>query len=229
MTSLHSKQSGFTLIELLIVTLLLSLIMAVGTYSYSLFVDNWQKELGNFNRTKNFTVSVQRVDRLLENVYPYVLIKNNAEAGLLFVGSKSGLLSVTYNGLFNDGSPEVFRISKIENENGRFDLIYQAMSLKYVNIIHEDQPIEFTHKVEIVKDVSDVDFNYYGWSSFRLKSQSTNNEQPKWSSKYSALNTQLLPEKMTMTIKRDNKSVILRYAYDLESERWLSSYSDSET
>lgn len=228
---IKTNQLAFTMVELLIVTLLLSMIMAVGTYSYSLFTTKWQKELGNFNHTNQLSMNIQKIERILSNIQPYVLRKKNAEPGFFFIGSGTSLLAVTHDALFSSGVSEAFRLSAIKNTSGKFDLVYQSMPLLNTNITTEKQTIEFVNRITLLNNLDNIYFRYYGWPSFRIKSDRTveNLTLKKWYETFSGLDNQLTPEKLELFIVIGEKKLTFVIELDKEPERWLSNYFDSDT
>ncbi|WP_108947129.1 PulJ/GspJ family protein [Shewanella halifaxensis] len=102
MISLAIKERGFTLIELLISTALLSLILFIASFSYSLFATNWNKKMGSYDETTQFVRSVELAKRVLQSTVPLVINKSNAKKGLYFIGTSSSITAVSGYGFFSD-------------------------------------------------------------------------------------------------------------------------------
>jgi prepilin-type N-terminal cleavage/methylation domain-containing protein len=227
---LIDSQKGFTLIELLIVTTILSLLMFIGAYSYSLFTNKWQSELGQFNHSNQQIMGFSRLKTLLTNIIPYVIIKDNKQPAFFFIGAKDSLLSITHDGLFSNDGAEAFRLSVVKTKTGKFNLLYQAKTLADMAILTESQNINFDHQLLLAEQFDEISFSYFGWYSFFEKqkvSAEYNPKLPRWSEKFSGLDKQLIPEKITVNLKQDGKTMTLLISLDQKVERLLAPYFDN--
>jgi len=219
------KQGGFTLVELLISTTILSLLMLLGTYSYSLFTNKWQDELGQFSQANEQSMNFQRLQTVLESVMPYVVRKDNRQPGFFFVGGENLMLAVTQNGLFTTDAPEAFRLSVLRNDNGKYKLLYQAKPLNNSTITSSSQELTFSKKILLADNMDEVSFKYYGWNHFATKSDRTE-KSASFKSNFSGFDNQLMPEKIIVSIAKNEKEIELIIHLSEDNSSWLSTYFD---
>lgn len=227
-----SNQQGFTLIELLIVTTILSLLMFTGSYSYSLFTNKWQNELGHFDQSNRSTMGFFRLQTLLTNISPHVILTDDNQPAFFFIGASDSLLAITHDGLFAQNAPEVFRLSAIKTPEGKFKLLYQAKSLIDTTVLTESQSIEFTQQLILAEQLDNITFQYFGWSSFAEKNgRSFDNliGEHQWYNRYSGIDQQLTPEVIQVQLTQDEKIITFTIHLDEKPERWLSPYFDQST
>jgi prepilin-type N-terminal cleavage/methylation domain-containing protein len=227
----QKKQKGFTLIELLIVTSILSLLMFTGTYSYSLFTNKWQDELGQFNHSNKQAMGFHRIQTLLTNIIPYVIVKDNKQPAFFFIGAKDSILSITHDGLFSNDSAEAFRLTVVKTQTGKYNLLYQAQSLENTAILTESQGIEFTQELVLAEQFDQISFTYFGWSSYydkRANDYETKVGQHMWYSRYSGLDRQLNPEQIKVLLTQNEKTMTILISLDQTTGRLLSSYFDND-
>jgi prepilin-type N-terminal cleavage/methylation domain-containing protein len=223
------KHAGFTLIELLISVTLLALLMLVGTYSYSVFTNKWQDELGQFSVVNRQATNFQRIQILLNNISPLAVRKDNGQPGFFLVGDNTRLLGITYNGLFTMDKPEVFRLSVSKNDDQTFELLYQAKPLIDSTVVSASQEITFTNNIVLLDNLDEISFRYLGWPHFTDADSSANTSNissPIWSSSYSALDSQIMPEKIALFIRKEDREITFNIALSLNSARWMSHYWD---
>ena len=147
------KQQGFTLIELLISVTLLSLIMFTGNYVYMQLASRWDKELGSFEHDIEQTKAIYILQNLLEGVEPYLIKNSKGRPEMFFVGGEDSLLVMTKSGFEDTQNPELVRLTAVQNKQGRFDLVYQAISSADMLLINSEQNIEFTSQKTLLSEL----------------------------------------------------------------------------
>jgi len=217
------KQEGFTLVELLISTTILSMLMLLGTYSYSLFTNKWQEELGQFSQANEQSMNFQRLQTVLGSVMPYVVRKNNRQPGFFFVGGENVMLAITKHGLFTADAPEAFRLSVLRNENGKYKLLYQGKSLNNSIITSSSQELTFSKRILLADNMDEIRFKYYGWSHFATKSNRTE-KSASFQRDFSGFDNQLMPEQIMVFIAKDEKQIELIINLSEDNSSWLSTY-----
>lgn len=223
--AIKSKHKGFTLIELMISISILTLLLFTGAYTYSLMSERWNKELGQFSQSAQLSKNVEILQRVLEGVHSFIVVDENRKPSFFFIGDSDSLLSVSRSGFYSNDFPEIFRISTIKNEQGLLDLVYQATSSQYVLLTGTDQSIEFEHQITLLKDIEEVSFSYYGWNSYKNKSfRAETGSKPNWSTRFSGIDNQIMPEQFKLTLTRAGSELILPIRLEQNSERWLSPY-----
>ena len=231
-----NRARGFTLIELLITMSLLGMLVFAGSYAYSLVSSRWDKELGNFTESARFAKHLGLVQRLLEGLQPFVVTDGEKVPAQFFVGGSESLLAVSrYNAFARDPFdkvPVIFRLTRVENDEGGYDLVYQSTSTRDTLLIDTAQSIEFDVKIVLLSGLDEIRFRYFGWPSYETKNshdpQFAVQQVKRWFDRYSGLDNKLIPEKMTLQLVEGGKQITLPIMLDPESERWLLSYMDTQ-
>ncbi len=225
-----NKPSGFTLIELLIAVSILSALLFTGTYSYQMLAGRWQKDLGQFEQSAKAVKHFNLINDILLGVQPYVVMDKKlsyTKPAFFFIGFEQSLLAITGAGLFSKNYPEIFKLTALEKENGRFDLIYQAISSENILLLTTQQSIEFEHRIVLLEDLDEVSFNYLGWDSYMEYAEIAENLKPAtWRDKFSGIDNQLLPIQMAVVIKKGDKKMMFSADFNRKTLRYLSPYYD---
>jgi len=224
----YQVQAGFTLVELLIATTLLSMILFVGSYSYSLFANRWDKELGDFSANIKDVRAMQLLQTVLDGIVPVVVV-DEGKPGFYFSGKKQVLTSVSSNGLFDDEFPVVFEISAEQSGPGRMTVIYREASTQDLLLTANGQNIAFNHSITLLDDVAEWRFTYQGWESFEAKSSAKFLNQrvpaklPSFE-EYSGQVRQLVPEVIALSYRQTAAPVHLSAQLGKEPQVILSRY-----
>jgi prepilin-type N-terminal cleavage/methylation domain-containing protein len=230
------NDKGFTLIELMISISILSLLLYTGSYMYSTLANRWDREIGEFNQHFEQSRSLILLQELLSGVMPFV-IRDTQQADIptmFFVGAEDSLLAVSRGGIVNSAYPEIFRLSAVQNDNDKFDLVYQSTSTKNIVLLNTVQEIEFEHRFMLIENAEDIKFRYFGWPSFQVKNQSTEEnaselEQSRWFNNYSGVDKQLNPEQIAVSVTVNTEIARFAVTLDSSSQRFLEHYlSDLE-
>lgn len=225
MSRINQTQRGFTLIELMISISILSLLLFTGSYAYSMLSERWNKELGQFSKVFQEAKNLELLQRSLEGTHPFVLIDNDKHASLLFIGGSDSVLAASRYTLHQEHGMEIFRLSSIMKDNGLIDLVYQSVSANDIFLTHPTQEIIFSNKFVLLSNLQSIDFSYYGFSHLDKKFESSSSASPQWYSSYSGLDSKLMPEKVKVSIRRADSSIITFYVYlQQRSERWYRHY-----
>jgi len=220
-----NNQNGFTLIELMIAITILSLLLFIGSFSYSLMSERWNKELGQFSQTAKEAKNLEILQRLLEGVQPYVVVDKNKKPSLFFIGAKTSLLAISRSGIFETQYPVIFRLTTVNKGNGQVDLVYQSASTRNVLLKGTDQNIEFSKKLILFENLEKIELSYYGWSHLYEKSAEHKNvNNRKWFERYSGIDNQLMPEKYLITLTKNGEELSIPVQLEDKPERWLAPY-----
>lgn len=227
-----NKVKGFTLIELLISVSLLSALLLLGNYSYSLFATKWRKDLGTFNETIQALKGKELLNKLLSGTVPYVILddsqsNSNLKATFLFVGNTQSIFAVSNVGIVSEHHPEVYKIYTKESSDGKLDLIYQSSSLSNIHMVNVNQSFTFEHEFILLNDIDSLNIQYYGWDNIDEKiTKNSNKAVKKWYSDYSGVDRRLLPEKISLEISINDKLHIYNFEVDKESDLTLFRYDE---
>lgn len=215
------KTQGFTLIELLIASSILVMIMLVGTYSYSLFADKWNKQLGHVNEVAEQIRTVTLLDQLLDGVVPLVLSENNTH-GFYFHGSANELKAISLNGVVRSDEPVIFKLSLDTLINGTKQIWYEEASVQDILLLSAKQSISFDEPMLLLDNLTQAQFSYFGWQNFEIKSQAAfendPSKRPYWQPNYQGHVQQLHPEKLSLNIQFVDAQVSLNSRYTKNSE-----------
>jgi len=230
MRNFSHAAKGFTLVELLISTALLSLILFIASFSYSLFANNWNKEMGNYKETAQFIRNIELVKRAFQSTVPLVITKQDKKKGLYFVGTNSSITAVSSYGFFSELGV-IYRISLEDSIDGSTDksLVYREAEANNVLLVDESQAFQFSHKHVIIERVESVDIQFYGWENINAKSlqlSGLGKAEKKWHKKYNASSSGLFPEQVRINVRYMSASgvvetIILNSIFASSAERGL--------
>jgi len=224
-TKTKAKHNGFTLIELMISISILTMLLFTGSYSYSLMSERWNKELGQFSNSSKTAKHLVLMQSLLEGVQPYVVVDSKKTPSLFFIGQNTSLLAVSRAGLFSGDYPEIFRLTANKNADGKVDLIYQSSSTENVLLTGTDQNIDFSKTLILLTDLDEVTFNYFGWTHLYDKNSiRKTNKVAQWSTDFSGIDRQLMPERYSITLVKSGSSLTIPIQLETTPERWLAPY-----
>lgn len=222
---------GFSLIEILIAVSILTALLFTGTYSYQILAQRWDKEIGKYQETVNLSRNLQLLKEALVGIKAYVVLDYDtkpATPGMLFVGSKQRLLSVTQNGLFSGNYPEVFRLVIRPTSKNTFNLIYQSASFKDLLLFTAQQDIKFSHSYLILENIDSFEMKYLGWDSITEKNESvTSGARPTWRESFSGVDNQMMPDSISIQINYDNQMISFVLDTDKNGLRVISPYLEA--
>ncbi len=184
-----ARSAGFTLIELLIAITILSLVIGLATYSFSLFSRQWSER----DLAARWGVSrlqrVELVSRALEDSIPWLVRQKTGAPGFYFLGRDEGFTFVTGSPIFADGVPAVVRLFRERSADGSWQLVYEEASLRGLSLQSVDQQLPFKHRLIVIDRRSEIGFRYYGWESLEAKSASGDDFsiKPLWFTEYDGL------------------------------------------
>ena len=219
------KNKGFTIIELMIAISILSLLLFTGSYSYSLMSERWNKELGQFSKSAQNAKQLENLQRLIEGVQSFIVVDTNQTPSFFFVGDNNSLLAVSRSGLFSGEFSEIFRLTTVAKESGKFDLVYQSSSTEDVILIGTEQSIEFTQKLTLFSNLDNISFRYLGWRHLHQKNALQKNPaNHRWFERFSGIDNQLMPEQVSITLTKAAKELSFTVSLDSSTEKWMSPY-----
>jgi prepilin-type N-terminal cleavage/methylation domain-containing protein len=218
------KQQGFTLIELLISVTLLSLVMFTGNYVYMQLASRWSKELGNFEQNAAQAKALYLLQSTLDGIEPYLIKNKKGRPEMFFVGGSSSLLAITKRGLIDTAYPEIFRLTAVQNSQGKYDLVYQAISGSELLLINTEQNIKFTQQIILITNLDEVTIRYFGWQSLEQKASQIPGIKPHWQISYSGIDQQLIPQKIQVTLIKNQQTLVFYNQLDSEANKWFGNY-----
>lgn len=195
---------GFTIIELLITLVILSLLVGLSTYSFSLFIKSWAGLGDQYLQSRQ---EAQRVDLLvqaIEGAIPWVVRDNSGDVGFYFLGRDNGFTMVTSTPIFSDTGNAVIRVF-LEQDEARPDvkrLVYEEASLDGLVLLDSDQILPFSFRLIVLGGLSDSRFSYFGLISREVSG--LDGPQPEatsdWSEGFDGLVSRTHPSKVALVI-----------------------------
>ena len=77
---------GFSLLEMLVAITVLSIVIGISTYAYSLFIRQWDGHLGRFDEAQAKYQRLEWLSAALEDTLPYVVRDDEGQLGFYFLG-----------------------------------------------------------------------------------------------------------------------------------------------
>ena len=223
---------GFTLVELMVAMSLLSMIILVGSMSYSVFIESWSKVNHLVNQNIRKAKNLMLLRKTVNSTMSYMLTNNSEKSGLLFNGDQLSFLSITTSPIFNDEYPSFYQIAfepSKKSTDGRDvgRLIYRELSSKENYVINIDQLINFEHEMLLFDDISNFKVVYLAWPYYQDKLQVFDEEsKPKrWINTYNSFNSLILPEAISIQFTDNKNEQHILYFDLIDGSEKLSSRS----
>jgi prepilin-type N-terminal cleavage/methylation domain-containing protein len=192
------KSKGFTLIELLISMSLLSLVLLLGNWSFSLFVSKWEGRLGYFSEHVSQTKDYILLNNIISSILPYV-IRGRSGGEYYYKATQQSVIAVSQSGVFNTNSPVGFKLSIESSTSGENYLLYQEVIISDANLYGD---VGYTHEKILIAQAKNLSFTTFGWQSVLDKINAedplvtNSNLKAIWHSNYNASKTSLMPIKL---------------------------------
>jgi prepilin-type N-terminal cleavage/methylation domain-containing protein len=216
---------GFTLIELLVALAIFGLVVGIASYGYSLFTQHWEGRLGRFERAQDQYQRLDLVITALENTLPYVVRDDRGASGFYFLGRDEGLTLVTMSPVFSPGELAVVRVFREAGADGRWNLLYEEAPLAGVQLRLASQTLPFQHRMTVLRDVPDLRFGYYGWSSVEQRLAAANEPelglQPSWMNDLDGLVSRVHPQRIAIGIGGEQAVVFVPERADVTYRRYI--------
>jgi len=196
---------GFSLLEMLVAITVLSMVIGISTYAYSLFIRQWDGHLGRFDEAQ---AQYQRLDWLasaLEDTLPYIVRDDNGVLGFYFLGREEGLTAVTMSPIFDVGEPALIRVFREADDSGAWRLVYEEAPFAGNLLARADQRMDFRHRLIIARNVPHLKFRYFGWADLqtRMSFGEALNVRRSWFDEFDGLQRQFHPEKIELNLGGD--------------------------
>ncbi|WP_286233247.1 PulJ/GspJ family protein [Thalassotalea sediminis] len=172
MVNKTKRQSGFTLIELMIASSLLMLVLYSGYYAYSIYSDNWKKQVNHYWKKSQAGMHLISISRVFEGISPYVIRNADDQLSLYFIGNSSSTSFITQAGIYSQ-EKSIVEFALVEKGDDKL-LVYREKSLKNTVFKSINEPIVWEHEVVLLDNISTLQFSYFGWLSFRDYQQFVN-------------------------------------------------------
>jgi len=196
---------GITLIELLIAMSILSLIMALASYGFSLFAGYWERTRGSFDQS---SARLQRLSLVIQSVeasVPWLVKDAKNDIGFYFLGREEGFTFVTTEPVFASNGMAVARVFRERDGVSRFRLVYEEAPLVGVDLERADQVLPFGHRILVLTNLESLSFRYFGYSSAVTRGMGMDDERSveasaKWLTNFDGLDAGLNPLRVGMNL-----------------------------
>jgi prepilin-type N-terminal cleavage/methylation domain-containing protein len=227
----HDK--GFTLVEMLVSMVLLSMVLLIASSAYSMFSERWNGRLGHFNQSVKYAKQLILVQESLEGIISYVVTNDQAQSRMYFEGNRNGFVAVTLRSLFTPEVSAIMRLQIIQKDDFTFSLIYQEATMAKQLLIKVQQPLIFSEPIVLFDNLSQVNFQYFGWPSLASKywqEDSSIGIRPAkaWFEEYNSLDISLQPEQVKITFTTEQGDFILQTKLSDSNPNTLFNYSVQE-
>jgi prepilin-type N-terminal cleavage/methylation domain-containing protein len=199
------KLRGFSLLEMLVAVVVLSMVIGISTYAYSLFIRQWDGHLGRFDESQAQYQRLEWLANALEDTLPYLVRDDKNELGFYFLGRDEGLTSVTMSPIFGVGEPALIRVFREPDDSGTWRLVYEEAPFAGKVLAHADQRMEFRHRLVVARGLPRPEFRYFGWADLqsRVNTEDSLSTGRAWFDEYDGLRRQFHPEKIELGLGND--------------------------
>jgi prepilin-type N-terminal cleavage/methylation domain-containing protein len=196
---------GITLIELLIAMSILSLIMALASYGFSLFAGYWERSRGSFEQSSARLQRLSLVIHSVEASVPWLVKDAQNDIGFYFLGREEGFTFVTTEPVFSSQGMAVVRLFRERESMGRFRLVYEEAPLMGVNLERADQVLPFAHRLVVLSSLRSLSFRYFGYMSAASRGLGMDDERAieasaQWLTTFDGLEAGLNPMKVGISL-----------------------------
>lgn len=208
------KAKGFTLIEVLLAMILLSIVMYIGSLSFSVFSERWRKDLGGFNTDVSEARKLLLLRQVLHGAANYLVRDQQNRAVYLFAGEAGQLVFVTNNPLFQPEAQALVRLTVRTLPDGQQQLLYSESSFATTPLF-TNTPLPAPEKTLVLLQSENIRFNYFGWDSFAARSRfiEYSEGELQWQTQYDAAAIGVLPHAVNL-IWNKNEPVIFSLSHD---------------
>jgi prepilin-type N-terminal cleavage/methylation domain-containing protein len=202
-----TRLSGFTLIELLISISILSLVIGIATFSFSLFATHWNGVSGRFERAAGQHQRVELLNQAIRDAAAWLVLSDagkdaqKRQYGFYFLGREEGMTFVTESPIFQQRELAVVRVFR-EREQGTqtWRLVYEEAPLRGLLLRQASQILPFSNRLVILRELPSLEFRYFGWRSRtdRLVNEGVSQVNPEWFDEYDGILRQQQPKRIAL-------------------------------
>ncbi|WP_394146918.1 Tfp pilus assembly protein FimT/FimU [Shewanella atlantica] len=195
-----AKSLGFTLIEILIAMLVLSIVMFIGSLSFSTFSQRWQDDMGSFTQEVANAKNLVLLQKAMNGISNYIVRDDKDEPVYFFKGNDKYLMFVTNNAVFNTDGQALIRLSVTVRSDGKQQLRYEEAPFKLSPLLRLDIFPDANYSQILLTD-DNIRFNYYGWEDQKQRAAFYEGElmAPKWMPEYLGEKSGMLPYAVNVT------------------------------
>lgn len=227
------RERGFSLIELLVTTVILGVIITIGNYAYSVYIQKWDGNVGSAEQALKDSQNLTYLHRTITGIIPYVVRNEQNQPRLQFAGQSTSLEGFTSKGVALDEAVH-FKLQVEKRGRGYSLMYYETSAQNYINkgVQHDSN---WSYIRELVSEVEALEIRYFGWPSIDVKSltQTGFNNQAgesgslqRWFANFDARVRGLHPDVVEITVTDEGVSSQLTMPLGGKSELALLRYVD---
>jgi len=197
------RSAGLTLIELLIAITILSLVIGVATYGFSLFSQHWEGPRSGFERAAGQMQRLDLVGKALRDALPWIVKNEKGSPGFYFLGREEGLTLVTSSPIYATDGPAVMRLFREPEPAGTYRLVYEEAPLSGVLLRNASQILPFRHRLIVLERQPAISFRYFGWRSLaeQLRADEDGSSVSAiWSEEFDGISRVVQPQRVGMRL-----------------------------
>lgn len=196
----RAKSTGFTLIEILIAMLVLSIVMFIGSLSFSTFSQRWQQDMGSFTQEVVNAKNLVLLQKAFSGMSNYIVKDDKGEPVYFFKGNEKYLMFVTNNPVFNTDGQALIRLSVTVRADGKQQLKYEEAPFELSPLLSLASLPKANYS-QILLTYNDIRFNFYGWEDQKQRAAFYEGEPMslKWMREYFGEKTGMLPYAVNIT------------------------------
>jgi prepilin-type N-terminal cleavage/methylation domain-containing protein len=195
--------SGFTLIELLITIVVLSMVVGIASFAFSLFSGYWGARTALVAESKAHFQRWDLLSTALSDTIPWLVRSEQGVVGFYFLGRPDGLTLVTESPIVETGAPAVIRLFAEKERDGSFSLFYEEAPLTEVRLQDADQKLPFRYRMLIADKLQRISFKYFGWSSLQERLEAADGFRqggPTWATSFDGLKASQHPDRIGISL-----------------------------
>jgi len=218
---------GMTLIELLIALSILSLVMALASYGFSLFAGYWERGRDAFEKSSGRLQRLALVTQSLESSIPWMVKDAQNDIGFYFLGRDEGVTFVTTEPVFASRGLAVVRLFRERDGVQKFRLVYEEAPLFGINLERADQILPFRHRLVVLSGLDSLSFRFFGYSSaaergLGMDDERATNAATRWFTTFDGLKAGVNPLRVELLING------MEFRFDIPSSGDVSAARASE-
>lgn len=199
--------------------------MMIGSYAYSTFSHRWGQEVGKFSQTFEKAKEATLLPRVIRGLFPYIVRNSSGSARIYFEGNSDGFVGVVQNAMFDSNTPAVVRFSVEQSADFSYRLLYEEWPMYQQTFDLVEQDFDFTNHFELLAKQGDIQFEYFGWYSNKVKgfvsSPPIGVESRGWYREYNSLEAGLFPEKIRITLTQNQQPKVWEFDLSDLHPNWL--------